>query len=281
MVKGIVADRVFGSTDPGATMDVPALIQQVAEERRAEYAKSSNADSLASLSVDDVRKKYAAKLNSLIERSFRPAKLEASHRMLLRKLVVDAIMSGEVSDYTTGIIVAGYGADHIFPSLAIVEVDGSVAGVLKYSLKEVVEIDRTSNSGRVISFAQTDVIDRILAGADARFIGKSGKFIKEAITTSGVSISDLLIKNGVEASVASGVLEDLAKGISQEYKDKFAVEAKEELEGEFNGMVAMMPKRDVIELAEALVSITAVERKASSEQATVGGPIDVAFITKH
>ena len=73
----------------------------------------------------------------------------------------------------------------------------------------------------------------------------------------------------------------MAKEISKEYKEKFATDAKEQLEGEFNQMVALMPKRDVIELAEALVSITAVERKASSEQATVGGPIDVAFITKH
>jgi hypothetical protein len=46
-------------------------------------------------------------------------------------------------------------------------------------------------------------------------------------------------------------------------------------------MVAMMPKQDLIELAEALVSITVVERKASADTATVGGPIDVAIITKN
>ena len=46
-------------------------------------------------------------------------------------------------------------------------------------------------------------------------------------------------------------------------------------------MVAMMPKQELIELAEALVSITAVERKATSDEGTVGGLIDVAFITKH
>ena len=46
-------------------------------------------------------------------------------------------------------------------------------------------------------------------------------------------------------------------------------------------MIAMMPKLELIELAEALVSITAIERKATSDEGTVGGPIDVAFITKH
>ena len=46
-------------------------------------------------------------------------------------------------------------------------------------------------------------------------------------------------------------------------------------------MIALMPKMELIELAEALISITAIERKATSDEGTVGGPIDVAFITKH
>lgn len=46
-------------------------------------------------------------------------------------------------------------------------------------------------------------------------------------------------------------------------------------------MIALMPKLELIELAEALISITAIERKATSDEGTVGGPIDVAFITKH
>jgi len=43
----------------------------------------------------------------------------------------------------------------------------------------------------------------------------------------------------------------------------------------------MMPKVELIEFAEALISITAIERKATSDQGTVGGAIDVAFINKH
>ena len=46
-------------------------------------------------------------------------------------------------------------------------------------------------------------------------------------------------------------------------------------------MIALMPKLELIELAEALISITAIERKATSDEGTVGGHIDVAFITKH
>jgi hypothetical protein len=50
---------------------------------------------------------------------------------------------------------------------------------------------------------------------------------------------------------------------------------------EFERMIAMMPKIELIEFAEALVNITAIERKATTDQGTVGGPIDVAFVSKH
>ena len=50
---------------------------------------------------------------------------------------------------------------------------------------------------------------------------------------------------------------------------------------EFERMIAMMPKIELVEFAEALVNITAIERKATTDQGTVGGPIDVAFISKH
>jgi hypothetical protein len=46
-------------------------------------------------------------------------------------------------------------------------------------------------------------------------------------------------------------------------------------------MIAMLPKIELIELYEALVSKTAAERKETVDEGTVGGPIDGDFITKH
>ena len=61
---------------------------------------------------------------------------------------------------------------------------------------------------------------------------------------------------------------------------KFVAKLTQEFERKFKETIALMPKQDLIELAEALVSITAIERKASDDAGTVGGPIDVALITR-
>src|SRR5688500_18027439 len=45
-------------------------------------------------------------------------------------------------------------------------------------------------------------------------------------------------------------------------------------------MLAHIGKEDMAELAEALVSITSLKRKFTASEESVGGPVDVAVITK-
>ena len=44
--------------------------------------------------------------------------------------------------------------------------------------------------------------------------------------------------------------------------------------------VTILPKEELAELAFSLVSLTSLKRRMSMEQETVGGPIDVAVISK-
>ena len=45
-------------------------------------------------------------------------------------------------------------------------------------------------------------------------------------------------------------------------------------------MVYFMPKSDLAAMAESLVNLTSVKRRVSAETETVGGPVDVAVISK-
>ncbi len=45
-------------------------------------------------------------------------------------------------------------------------------------------------------------------------------------------------------------------------------------------MVLLMPKQDLANLAQELINLTSVKRKFSAEKETVGGPIDVAVISR-
>jgi hypothetical protein len=156
-------------------------------------------------------------------------------------------------------------------------------GRLKYSkIDEKAKIEKPE-LGYAVSFAQRDVIERLLSGADPRFIKKTSDFLAEVAQQLSPIIVDALIEKSSrkrkksEGQRIQKVLEVIKDKYISDTSPSFLAEFREE----FDRMIALMPKVELIELAEALVSITAIERKATSDEGTVGGPVDVAFISKH
>ena len=172
----------------------------------------------------------------------------------------------------------------MFPSICAVEIDGRVASHLKITETTSKSIAESADSGQVVYFAQTDVIERLLKGVDPEFVEKTTQFIRKAVTQVAESIEEALRTRRISqrrVEKRKALVNEVADTVANEFKDETVEMFRTSFSRQFDQMVALMPKQELIELAEALVSITAVERKATSDEGTVGGPIDVGFITKH
>lgn len=66
----------------------------------------------------------------------------------------------------------------------------------------------------------------------------------------------------------------------REFKTSGLNTLKEKNKRLIQDMVTFMPKQELSNFAESLVNITSMKRKVSAEQETVGGPIDVAVISR-
>lgn len=55
---------------------------------------------------------------------------------------------------------------------------------------------------------------------------------------------------------------------------------KKEHSGLIMSVVRMLPKEELAEMAEALVNLTSLKRRVTPKDETVGGPVDVAVISK-
>ena len=124
-------------------------------------------------------------------------------------------------------------------------------------------------------------MERLLKGADNRFINKAREFIRENVAGSQVLLERLglqlkVVRQSGEELDGADIGALLGDLIAANFESHFVVNITQEFERKFKDTIALMPKQDLIELAEALVSITAIERKASDDAGTVGGPIDVA-----
>jgi hypothetical protein len=255
----------------------------VVQFRRVNLTKAPVAKTLTEISRETLRTKYGARIIRTLEESFQGQKLTDEEKSSLTDLVIEALLR-EVDTNPTGVVVAAYGTDDMFPAVFSVESDGRVAGKLKLSKEKYSTIADCPDGGMVTYFAQTDVIERLLKGVDPRFVKRSSEFIERAVRDAMTKGFGVLDKKKVTKKIATErekLIEEMAVAARKEYSDKAAEKIKENSSREFDSMIAMMPKQELIDLAEALVSITAIERKATADEGTVGGPVDVALITKH
>lgn len=208
--------------------------------------------------------------------------LDQDDMTALDELARAVLISKRQSNQMSGLVFAGYGEDEMYPSLHALEIDGVIAGHLKHADAEKVDIDRTVATGAVIPFAQRDVTDRYLHGADPRFERAVVDYFTDTARRVGNEVVDALLKREGrrKAVLKQGVASAVDKA-ELNYWRSASPKTRDDFSADVNQMVKLMPKQELVSFAEALVNITSVKRKVSYEVESVGGPIDVAIISKH
>jgi len=198
---------------------------------------------------------------------------------LLRKatsVVIEALRrDAKLAD--SGVIVAGFGADEIFPSMVSLHVYDIVADRIRMTWEPAKGID-ASNSGWVMSFAQQEMVRLFMEGVDPTLDGFVRAVVEklyrslpeEFAKCIGVQL-DTEQRRGLDALV-SAMLPKMWQGLLTYRQEHFTSPVTE--------IVSHLPKDELAAMAEALVNLTSFRRRVTRDAATVGGPIDVAVITK-
>lgn len=248
-------------------------------------------DSLADIDPENCVSEISPIVAAVIKERFAESGPSEEARPRLERVISRELLTDISQETRTGLVVCGFGGDDLFPSLHAVLIDGVIMKKLRFTETHHVEItrdvngdtDTTKELGTAISFAQTDVINRLLRGVDDRLVGGSIEFIENVVGPALVNVFDSLSWKITASDGSDIAATDLAAFLSQKVPDLYVAATErigDEIEREFKQTISLMPKQELIELAEALVSITAVERKATRDAGTVGGPIDVALITR-
>lgn len=180
----------------------------------------------------------------------------------------------------TGVIVAGFGKNDLFPTLVPYEVYGVVGDRLKYWEADVVDIDRSGTRAKVLPFAQREMVERFLYGLDEGIRRNISSFCRAAVPEIRRKVLDKLdidpdSKETLEKDAEDAELAFL-DGLRKDSFDAIRSQSQAEIED----MVEFMPKPEMARMAEALVNLTSIKRRVSRGMETVGGPIDVAVISR-
>lgn len=229
-------------------------------------------------------KEFASKRRQMIVdirrnvlREFRISALTRSQERHIDNLFERAMQSTFFTG-STGVVVAGYGESEMFPALVSLRLDGVYGDQLRHT-RERKAIDGET-SALLKPFAQQEVVATFMNGVDPQF-------------SSDLEFTLLSSMDGLFETVANKI-KDIDRKQTAQLKRALTTASREIVETfrrHVDGFIKRnhtpiievleyMPKEEIAGLAESLVHLTSTRRRVAMEAETVGGPIDVAVITK-
>lgn len=179
----------------------------------------------------------------------------------------------------TGIVVAGFGKDESLPKVSQFICDASYLDYARIWLEDETSIDVDQQSA-IISYAQSDVAELILEGINSKNVQFVRGMISGVLEQRTTEIVDGLVADKDEAIVENSIQEKINQKIISNLFDLYEQDRHKNIVNPVLDAVSSLPKEEICVMAEALVDITSLVRKVGSPLQTVGGPVDVAIISK-
>lgn len=182
---------------------------------------------------------------------------------------------------TAGIVISGFGEDEIFPSIVSYTVEGIANNVLKYKelVNESIGFEKTA---LIYPFAQREMVITFIDGISPLFQELYSDLLVQSILNYPEIIIDAVVPT-LEEKKKEKMLEQIEKvGISNL---ELGLQRIHEIQREkfvdpILKVVTFLAKNELAEMAESLVNLTCLRKKISMDDETVGGPVDVAVISK-
>jgi hypothetical protein len=257
------------------------IISRVAELFIEKIKRIKPSECFLDISHQPILDKYENIFDEVIDGYFNTVMIDKRTRELLREVGALNLHRDSFSDFDTGLVFAGYGRSAIFPSLYAYRIDGIINNKLKKRRIREITINRNTSTGHIIPFAQREMVDRFLDGVDPNFERAVQSHLRKSIMDTGTSLINNLKRTSkkTKLELTEKLKESVAVSV-KDFREKAVKEIKEDFRSEIDGMVVSMTKQELANFAESLVNITRLKRQVSFQQETVGGPIDVAVISK-
>jgi len=205
-------------------------------------------------------------------------------RTELRDICVQALLKDLYWSSESGVVVAGFGTGQVLPSLRCYTVDGIINGRLRAKEETESTFDVSSvNSACIRAFAQSEMVGLFMNGIDRDFAEYLGDFINRSFVSEYPALVQQLLQKHVpkgQLSRLSKRLTALGRQIVSEYGEAFSEYSRSNHWWPVVEIVNYLPKEELAAMAEALVNLTSFKRHVTKQAETVGGPIDVAVISR-
>lgn len=204
--------------------------------------------------------------------------IKAPTSRMLTSIVTESLGRKETALWGSGIVIAGFGDDEYFPSLIEIWINGLALNNLLWFERQDFRIGRDSWLSGIIPFAQRDMVWTFTHGVNPDLYHLFRSSVEELFAGLFDIVNRELTKEGRKKLGAQLVqriqreVQKLSKGWDEIIQKQFSNPVAEN--------ISLLPKEELAAMAEALVNLTKFRRRVTAKVESVGGPIDVAVITK-
>jgi hypothetical protein len=183
---------------------------------------------------------------------------------------------------SSGVVVAGFGREQLMPCLESFEIAG--IGLDRVRFKRNEQTSRCishENTASIVPFAQSQVVAAFMEGIDPELLRTLGEFRDRLFSSLPAAIVKGLSSGSARTKAA--ISSELAAALDATVKqiERFLEYIRyEHYAHPVVATIAHMPRDELARVAETLVSLASFRQRVTMADETVGGPIDVAVISK-
>ena len=223
--------------------------------------------------------KLSGKISEIALRVFGTWPIDAPLIEKLREIAVLLVTKNQFAhEGYSGVVIAGFGDSQHYPVLQHYLVGGIYGNRLKHELVGIESISEDSPSS-VEAYAYTEMVDNFLHGITSSVLSdleESVVLIREMPRVLIDEIDELSQDRKEE-------LKQLVHSAGENVADEFSKHVLTKIEfrrQKIMSVIETLPPPDLAQVASTLVSLSSFQQRMSFEHETVGGPVDVAVISK-
>lgn len=273
--------EVFVNTGSVPMAEILRITNEIVEKDYADRAAAPVLRTKRSCTRKEVRKRYGPVIKRARLKAFGKWKLHGGTAGRLEAIIVLVLTRNLWPDGTSGIVIAGFGNKEVFPSVRwIDQVEAVICGRLKHSGIREASIG-PKNSAAIIPFAQREMVATFMNGIDPNYAGYLDGFISKMLSQYSEAIVETIKPaRSSERTVLLEMFRKVSSGLFAKFQKEIGEYSRSNHWGPIVDVVGALPKDELAGMAEALVNLTSFKRRISMDAETVGGPIDVAVISK-
>ncbi|KAA0012474.1 MAG: hypothetical protein FE041_03285 [Thermoplasmata archaeon] len=230
----------------------------------------------------EIMRNYQKEIDKAIKDVFQELPMfKKSVKRLHRLMALFCIRDIFLPTNRSGIVIAGFGEKDLFPKIYDYWLDIIINNKLKKKLRKrnVITYD---NRATISYFAQGEMVYSFMEGIDPYLLEANNKYLKENIFDKypEIIVGEISGLNKAQKEQLKEKLKEKSRKLYETYIKEMKTYRQVNHVKPIMDVVKVLPKDELALMAETLVNLQSFKRKVSREFETVGGPIDVAVISK-